>query len=141
MKSKYFLDSCVFIRSFDKESPEKMKKSKDLIKTTLKSNKGIISYHVIQEFLIEAMHKFKNPIKAVDCKVYVSNFLFPICEIFPTIDLVKNAIDIIVETELDFNNAIKLAAAVQGNAKVYYTEVLGNLYEIKGLKVVNPFME
>lgn len=141
MKSKYFLDTCMFIKSFDKEAPKEMEIAKRLIKEALKSNKGIISYQVIQELLIEAMHNFKNPIKPLDSKVYISNFLFPICEVFPTVDLVKSAIDIVVETGLVFNKAIKVASAVQGNAKIFYTNDFGEIYELKGIKVINPFIE
>jgi len=141
MKSKYFLDTGIFIKSFDKDDHNKMNKAKELIKDTLKSNKGIISYQVIEEFLVESMHNFKNPIKPLDSKIYVSNFLFPICEVFPTVDLVKNAIDIVVETGLVFNKALKLAGAVQGNAKIFFTNDCDDIYELKGLKIINPFGE
>ena len=139
MKSKYFLDTCVFIYSFQKEVPNQMDKAKELIKTTLKSNRGIISFQVIQEFLNEALYRFKQPIKPLDCKIYISNFLSPMCEIFPTIYLYKGAIDIGVETGLNFDMSLKVAAALQGNTKVIYSDRFQTMFEIKGIKVINPF--
>ena len=141
VKSKYFLDTCIFVNSFNKENRKKMKIAKDLIKLTLKSNRGIISHQIIQEFLNEALYSFKNPIKPIDSKIYISDFLFPICEIFPTIELYKNAIDIEMETGFNLNNSLKIAAAIKGDSKIIYSEDLGEISEIKGLRIINPFVE
>ena len=63
MRDKYFLDTSIFVYSFDKNFKEKQKIAQKLISNAVKSGKGVISYQIIQEFLNVATGKFKYAIK------------------------------------------------------------------------------
>jgi predicted nucleic acid-binding protein len=139
MPAKYFLDTNIFIYSFDQTEPTKKRKATELIKKALKSHKGIISYQVIQEFINASLQKFKIPLEVEDCKSYIDNFLAPMCEVFPSIDLFREAIDIKSETGIGFYDALIVAAAIKGSATILYTEDLNDGQQIRSLKIQNPF--
>jgi predicted nucleic acid-binding protein len=139
MPAKYFIDTNIFVYSFDQTEPIKKRKATELIKKALKSHKGIISYQVIQEFSNVSLQKFKIPLEVEDCKSYIDNFLAPMCEVFSSIDLFREAIDIKSETGIGFYDALIVAAAIKGSAAILYTEDLNDGQQIRGLKIQNPF--
>jgi predicted nucleic acid-binding protein len=139
MPGKYFLDTNIVVYSFDTTSPRKQARAKKLIKNALTLNAGIISYQVIQEFINVATHKFRVPLKAEDCREYLERFLAPICEVFSSIDLFEDAIDIKSETGYGYYDSLIVASAVKGNATILYTEDLQHGRKIRGLTIINPF--
>jgi predicted nucleic acid-binding protein len=58
MSAKYFLDTNVFVYSFDASQHSKQEVALALIGDALQSGLGIISTQVIQEFLNVATRKF-----------------------------------------------------------------------------------
>jgi len=139
MTDKYFLDTNIIIYSFDQSEIKKMRIAKKLIKNALKTHKGIISYQVLQEFINAALQKFKIPMEIEDCKSYTYNFLSPICEVFPSIELFHDAIDIKSEAKIGFYDALIVASAVKGNARTLYTEDLNDGQKIRSVQIKNPF--
>ena len=139
MRGKYFLDTNIIVYSFDKTDPGKQTKAKELIRDALSRNKGIVSYQVIQEFTNAALQKFSVPLAFNDCKNYIEDCLAPICEIFSSIDLFRDAVDIKSETGIRYYDALIVAAAIKGNANTLYTEDLNDGQKIRSVKIVNPF--
>ena len=80
MRDKYFIDTNIFVYSFDKSNPQKNDISQNLISEALTKSEGIISYQVIQEFMNVALRKFKIPFKTNDCQKYLTVVLEPLCE-------------------------------------------------------------
>jgi predicted nucleic acid-binding protein len=50
MNGRFFLDTNLFVSSFDHDSSVKAKLAARLIESALTTRKGIVSYQVIQEF-------------------------------------------------------------------------------------------
>ena len=86
MKDKFFLDTNVFVYAFDDTDSFKMKAANKLISYALSSQKGCISYQVIQEFLNLARRKFNQPLTIPDCQQYLNSVLDPLCEVYAGID-------------------------------------------------------
>lgn len=61
MNGKHFLDTNIFVYSFDGSARHKRGKSRELIATGLRTHQGIISTQVLQEFLNVATRKFVIP--------------------------------------------------------------------------------
>ena len=139
MPGRYFLDTNVIVYSFDRDDHRKRRIAAELIKDSLTSQRGIISYQVIQEFINVALQKFKNPMNVEDCKAYIEEFLTPICEVFPSIELYLDAMDIKSEAQIGFYDALIVASAIKGNARTLYTEDLNDRQKIRGVQIVNPF--
>ena len=139
MPGKFFLDTNVIIYSFDQTDHRKREIAKELIKNSLRTHKGFISYQVIQEFINTALQRFKTPMGVEDCKTYIVDFLTPMCEIFPSIELFRDAIDVKSAAKIGFYDALIVASAIKGNAGILYTEDLNDGQKIKGVQIVNPF--
>ncbi len=87
MNGKYFIDTNIFIYSFDRDQPVKQKKSMELIQEGLGTGVGIISTQVIQEFLNVATRKFTVPMKLEDSKSYLRLVMNPLCQVYPDLAL------------------------------------------------------
>jgi len=94
MSDKYFIDTNIFIYSFDTEDPAKNDIAKRLIASALENGTGIISYQVIQEFLNVATQKFLKPLTFKDAQRYLNVVLEPLCEVFSSTELFHKALEI-----------------------------------------------
>jgi len=139
MKDKYFLDTNILVYSFDVAQPEKQKISRHLIKCGLEEGIGCISYQVIQEFLNVATRKFTVPIAYKDSRIYLSTVLEPICEVYASIDLYHRALELVERWKYAFYDALIVAAALQNNCTILYSEDLQDGQIIQELKIVNPY--
>lgn len=139
MKDRFFLDTNVFIYSFDGTVIDKAQRAKQLIGEALESKNGCIGTQVIQEFLNLAIRKFEKPLSVKDCKKYLQKVLFPLCEVYPDPDLYENALDIQSTTGYSFYDSMIIAAAKKGNCNLIYSEDLQDGHSIQGVKIINPF--
>jgi len=87
MNDKFFMDSNILIYTFDSHAPRKQKKARELVATALKTQKGIISFQVVQEFLNVATRKFETPLTEAEAEKYINQVLTPLCEVFANIEL------------------------------------------------------
>lgn len=79
------MDSNILIYTFDSHAPRKQKKARELVATALKTQKGIISFQVVQEFLNVATRKFETPLTEAEAEKYINQVLTPLCEVFANI--------------------------------------------------------
>ena len=64
MSDKYFLDTNIFVYTFDNTNPKKQATSQGLVESAINNNHGVISSQVIQEFLNVATTKISSSIKS-----------------------------------------------------------------------------
>ena len=137
MKGDFFIDTNIFVYSFDHSAHEKRKKSIALIRQALDSNKGCISTQVMQEFLNVATRKFYFPPDKL--RTYLDQVLDPLCQIYPSATLYQIALEIKGTYQLSFYDALIIAAASEANCSKLYSEDLQNQQVIQEIKIVNPF--
>lgn len=139
MSAKYFIDTNIFVYSFDDRQPAKRERSLALIQEALETGAGVISTQVVQEFLNVATQKFAVPMKIDDSKGYLRLVLKPLCQIYPNLALYEIGLDLQKEATYSFYDSLILAAAIQGGCNFLYSEDLQAGQEIHGVKIVNPF--
>jgi predicted nucleic acid-binding protein len=139
MNDKFFLDTNIFVYSFDNETPKKRDKARTLIEEALSSQKGIISFQVVQVFLNVATARFKNPLSMPDAQEYLEEILLPLCEIFPSNDFYGNALEIRERTHYSFYDSMILQAAREGECRTLYSEDLKDGFKFFDLTIRNPF--
>jgi len=61
MGSRFFLDTHLFVYTFDTSAPLKQKKAAQLIRHAADTGEGIVSYQVVQEFFNVALRRFEIP--------------------------------------------------------------------------------
>jgi predicted nucleic acid-binding protein len=140
MKDRFFIDTNIIIYVFDKKNKDKKVKAQNILKQALSNTNGILSFQVIQEFCNVALKKFEIPLSASDCKTFINNFLFPICDIFPGLELYNKAIEIKESTNYGFYDSLIIASAIEGKCNILYSEDLNNNEKVMGLQIVNPFL-
>ena len=57
MNAKFFLDTNIFVYSFDHSSAAKNRRAAQLIRQAVATRKGIVSYQVVQEFFNLALRR------------------------------------------------------------------------------------
>lgn len=140
MKDKFFIDTNIFIYSFDFSNKSKQEKATLLITQALEHHNGIISWQVVQEFLNVATNKFKTTIKPNDAVLYLQNVLSPLCEVFPNIALYEQTLKINSRFSFSFYDSLIIAAALEAECTILYSEDLQHEQKISQLKIMNPFI-
>lgn len=140
-KDRYFIDTNIIIYLFSKKEPAKQEAAKEILNNAHITGKGVISYQVIQEFCNVALKKFEVPLSLEDCKTFINNFMFPICNIYPGTDIINTCMDIKFETGYGFYDSLILAAAYKDNCKVIYSEDLTSGQKIRDMVICNPFLQ
>ena len=92
---KFFLDTNIFVYTFDDTAPEKQKTANELIQLAAASGNGRISGQVIQEFLFVASRRFATPLPLSEAQKYLTDVLEPLCHCFPSMSLYKDALAIL----------------------------------------------
>jgi predicted nucleic acid-binding protein len=139
MSAKFFLDTNIFVYSFDTTCQAKQIKAKELIQEALSTNMGVISYQVIQEFLNVASKKFAVALKTTDLRMYFDEILSPLCDIYPSLDFYIFALEIKSQTGFSFYDSLIVATAIKSGCRKLYTEDMQDQRTIMGLKIINPF--
>ncbi len=138
MSARFFLDTNILVYTFDSREPDKQARAIELVTEALQGH-GIISSQVVQEFLNVASRKFAQPLSAADCRSYLDTVLEPLCEVFPTIDLYRRAVELIERWKYSLYDSLIVAAALDGACRTLYSEDLHAGQVIEGLTIVNPF--
>lgn len=139
MNDKIFLDTNILIYTFDSSEPAKRATARRLVGESLAGQRGMISFQVIQEFLNVATRKFAQPMSHADCLVYLDRVLVPLCEVFASTELYQAALDVSDRWRYAFYDSLIIAAAVQGNCRVLYSEDLQHGQRIEHITIINPF--
>ena len=139
MPAEFFLDTNVFVYTFDASAPAKSARARDLVRTALETGKGVISWQVAQEFLNVALHRFERPLTPRELADYLDEVLAPLCHVHPSPELFRDALAIHTETGFRFYDSLVVAGASAAGVRTLYTEDLQSGREIRGLRIENPF--
>jgi len=138
-KDRYFIDTNIIIYMFDKDHPKKRETAIKIVKEALVSGKGVISYQVIQEFCNAALRKFKLPMEPGDCACFISEYLFPMCSVFPGMELFSTALEISESTKYSFYDSLIISSSLSSGCSTILTEDLQHNQIIRNMKIINPF--
>ena len=139
MSDRYFLDTNVFVYSFDDTAPGKRRIADGMIAAAGADGAGAISFQVIQEFCHVAIRKFAPPPTLVDLRRYVTTVLAPLCQVHSSIELYRQALAVREQTGYSFYDSLILAAAAAAGCETLYTEDLDPGRSIAGVTIANPF--
>ena len=99
-----------------------------------------MSTQVVQEFLNVATSKFTTPLTFSDAQQYLHDVLGALSTVFPSIDLFRNALALQQETRFSFYDSLIIGGALQAGCDALYSEDLQNNQQIRGLRILNPFL-
>jgi predicted nucleic acid-binding protein len=140
MSDKFFLDTNIFVYSFDQSAPQKAARAEQLIRTALASQQGVISYQVVQEFLNVALKRFAQPMHAADATLYLGTVFRPMLRVHSSAALFAQALGLHGEHGLSWYDALIVAAALEAGCTRLYSEDLQHGRRFGGLRIENPFL-
>ena len=140
MSAKFFLDTNIVVYTFDVRAPKKKRRAQELVEQALRTQQGVVSTQVVQEFLNVATRKFAVPLKLSDTQQYLQDVLGPLCLVFPSIDLYRQALILQQDTQYSFYDSLIIGGALQAGCDMLYSEDLQHGQHIRGLQILNPFL-
>lgn len=136
----FFLDTNVFVYSFDSSAPAKQQTARQLVQTALRSQRGVISTQVVQEFLNLALRKFRQPMTVSDARDYLRSVLIPLCQHYPSTTFYDRALLLKEETGYSWYDTLIVTAAVEAGCASLFSEDLQSGRVVRGVTIRNPFV-
>jgi predicted nucleic acid-binding protein len=140
MSDRFFLDTNIFVYSFDQCATAKAQKATELIREALTTQKGVISYQVVQEFFNVALRRFSQPMQTADAEQYLSTVFRPLLGVHSSQALYAEALHLHAQNGLSWYDALIVSGAIQARCDLLYTEDLQHGQRFGGLQVRNPFL-
>ncbi len=135
----FFLDTNIFVYTFDSTAPEKRQIAQQLVRGALRTKRGVISAQVMQEFLNVASHKFRRPMTVSDSRDYLQTVLLPLCQHYPSGTFYERALLIKAETGYSFYDSLVVTAAIESRCTTLLSEDMQDGRVIRELTIINPF--
>jgi predicted nucleic acid-binding protein len=139
MPGRYFLDTNIFVYSFDVVARAKSRRATELIREAVASRRGIVSYQVVQEFFNVALRKFAEPMSHADAEQYLTTVFRPLLALHSSVALYQEALALGHRYRLCWFDSLIVAAAMAGECDVLFSEDLQDGQKFGGLRVANPF--
>lgn len=140
MSDRFFLDTTIFVYSFDRGAAAKSRRATQLIRTALKTQKGITSYQVVQEFFNIALRRFTPPMRVDEAEQYYSTIFRPLLSVHSSHALYLEALHLQARYRLSWYDSLIVAAAIQAQCELLLTEDLQHGQKFAGLQIENPFL-
>jgi predicted nucleic acid-binding protein len=140
MNGRFFLDTNIFAYAFDVKAPAKARRASQLIRQAADTGKGIVSYQVVQEFFNVAFRRFQHPMNAAEAEQYLITVFRPLLAIHSSSALYAEGLRIAGKYRLSWYDCLIVAAALQGECSVLYSEDLQHGQKIEDLRIENPFV-
>jgi predicted nucleic acid-binding protein len=141
MNDKSFLDTNIFLYSFDLRVPRKAARANELIRQAHASGNGIVSFQVVQEFFNVALRKSSRRMPHDDAQRYLADVLGPLVAVQSSQELYAVAIRLYDRYRFSWYDAVIVAAAMEAGCHVLLTEDLQDGMEVEGLRIENPFKD
>src|SRR5271165_6101430 len=140
MSAKYFLDTNIFVSSFDLADAGKREIASQLIEKALRSGQGVVSYQVVQEFFSVALRKFKKPMDARQCDLYLDSVFVPLLAVHSSIQLFERALETMPKLRLSWFDSLILAAAAEAGCSVLFSADFQHGKKLGHVEIRNPFI-
>jgi predicted nucleic acid-binding protein len=140
MSARFFLDTNLFVYTFDTSAPAKAKKAAQLIRRAADTGEGIVSYQVVQEFFSVAFRRFPQPLSIAEGEQYLITVLRPLLAVHSSPAIYFEALRMVEKHRLSWYDSLILAAAVEGQCEKLYSEDFQHGRKIEGLRIENPFV-
>jgi predicted nucleic acid-binding protein len=134
--SKIFIDTNIFVYSVDDRDLDKKAGAREILRALPAKHRPVISTQVVQEFYAVATTKLKADRFTV--KQLIHSFRkMEIVNI--DLDLIEQAIDVSLTSQLSFWDSLIVAAAEKANCEFIFSEDMASGATYRGVTVLNPF--
>ena len=139
MNGKFFLDTNIFVYSFDGPLSKSQRATK-LIRQAVDTQTGVVSYQVAQEFFNVALKRFAKPMSTADAEQYLATVFRPIMIVNSSPALFAEALRLNDRYKFSWYDSLIIAAAIQSSCDILYSEDLQHGQKFGNLRIANPFL-
>jgi len=140
MNDRFFLDTNVFVYSFDHGSPSKARRATQLIRQAVDTRKGTVSYQVVQEFFNVALRRFVQPMTVGEAEQYLATVFRPLLAVQSSQALYSEALRLTGKHRLSWYDAVIVAAATEAGCALLYSEDMQSGRCFGDLRIGVPFV-
>lgn len=140
MSDKFFLDTNIFVYSFDASAPKKSQQAAELIRRGIQTRQGIVSYQVVQEFFNVALRRFAKSMTTAEAEQYLSTTFRPLLSVHSSQAVYGESLRIAAKFKLSWYDSLIVASALEGHCDVLYSEELQHGQQFEDLQISNPFL-
>ena len=140
MNDRFFLDTNIFVYSFDAGAPAKARRAAELIERAVATGKGVVSYQVAQEFFNVALRRFAKPMTVPEAEQYLTTVFRPLMAVQSSQALHMDALRLVGRYRLSWYDALIVAAALEGDSAFLLSEEFQHGQRFDDLQVRNPFL-
>jgi predicted nucleic acid-binding protein len=137
---RFFLDTNIFVYSVTSDDPAKAKTATELLRNSLATHKGVVSYQVVQEFFNLALKRFEIRMSHVDREDYLERVFQPMLKVHSSMGIYSEALRLHVANKVSWYDSLIICAAREAGCGILYSEDLQHGKRFGSLRVVNPFL-
>ncbi len=137
----FFLDTNLFVYSFDASAPAKQQIARQWIELALRTQRGVISTQIVQEFLNVALRRFAQPMTTAQSREYLKIVLTPLCQHYPSTAFYDHALLVQQQTGFAFYDALVVTAGLETRCQILLSEDMQHGRVIEGMIIRNPFLD
>lgn len=139
MSAKFFLDTNIFIYSLGGTPAAKAERAAELVREATASGNGIISYQVVQEFFNVAFRRFTPRMTLAEAEHYLATVFRPMLAVHSSQALLAEALRLYERYRLSWYDSLIVAAALEAQCRVLYSEDMRHGQAFGDLRIENPF--
>ena len=133
-----FVDTNILLYAHDLGAGKKQVTAAQLLAGLWENRSGILSPQVLQEFLVNAVRKLKNPLALPQARDIVRMYGIWVVRDTGIGDILR-ATELMELTGISFWDSLILASAEAAGASILYSEDLQHGQQVAGLTIRNPF--
>ncbi len=139
MSGRFFLDTNIFVYTFDRDAPAKANAALELVREGISTRKGMVSYQVVQQFFSVALGRFASPLSLPEAEHYFATTFRPLLAVNSSPVLFLNALRVKDTYRFSWYDSLIVSAALQGECELLYSEDLQSEQKVQNLRIQNPF--
>lgn len=140
MNARFFLDTNIFVYSFDQNAAAKARRAMELIRDGATTRKGVVSYQVVQEFFNVALRRFQVPMGIVEAEQYLNTIFRPMLSVHSSPSLFTEALQLNHTHRIGWYDSLIVASAIEGGCSLLFTEDLNHGQKFGSVQIQNPFL-
>lgn len=133
-----FVDTNILLYAHDRDAGPKRIVAAQLLSMLWEERRGIVSPQVLQEFLVNALRKFKTPLNLAQARDIVRNYGLWVTHDASVAHILR-ALELMELTSYSFWDSQIIASAEAAGAETLYSEDMQDGRAIAGLIIRNPF--
>ena len=140
MNDRCFLDTNIFIYSIDRRDRVKEHKAAELIRDSLSSLKGVVSFQVVQEFFNVASKRLVASMSIEAAQLYLERVFLPLLRVHSSAALYGEALAFQGRYRLSWYDSLIICSALHAECTILFSEDLQHNQKFGKLRIVNPFL-